>query len=69
MERRAARTILDEIEAPPRGLPAADVADRDALDEQRGSVNAFRRESYYRTVSFDGHTVHFRDLKGIRGAV
>ena len=65
MERQAARTILDEIEAAPPVPPAADVADRDALDEQPGSVNVFRREGDYWTVIFDGHTVRVRDLKGM----
>jgi hypothetical protein len=64
LERQAARTILDEIEAAPRVLPAADVADSDALSGQPGSVNAFRREGDYWTVTFDGHTVRVRDLKG-----
>ena len=36
LERQAARTILDEIEAAPPVPPAADVAHRDALDEQPG---------------------------------
>ena len=65
LERQAARTILDEIEAAPRVPPAADVADRDALDERQASVNAFRREGDYWTVTFDGHTVRVRDLKGM----
>ena len=65
LERQSASTILDEIEAVPRVLPAADVADRDALDEQPGSGNAFRREGDYWTVIFDGHTVRVRDLKGM----
>jgi hypothetical protein len=64
LERRAARTILDEIEGASRVPPTAEVADRDALDEQPGSVNAFRREGDYWTVIFDGHTVRVRDLKG-----
>lgn len=65
MERQAACTILDEIGAAPRLPPATDVANRDALDEQRESVNAFRREGDYWTVTFDGHTVRVRDLKGM----
>ena len=66
MERQAARTILEEIEAAPTVPPAADVAHRDALDEQpAASVNVFRREGDYWTVIFDGHTVHVRDLKGM----
>jgi tetratricopeptide (TPR) repeat protein len=65
LERRAARTILDEIESPIPVPPATGVADRDALDEQPGSVNAFRREGDYWTVIFDGHTARVRDLKGM----
>ena len=62
MERRAATTILDEIEAG----PAAHVAQRDARDEEAvASSNVFRREGDYWTVTFDGHTVHVRDLKGM----
>ena len=62
MERHAARTILDEIEAG----PAAHVAHRDARDEEPvASSNVFRREGDYWTVSFDGHAVHVRDLKGM----
>ena len=66
LERQAARTILEEIEAAPTASPAADVAHRDALDEQpAASVNVFRREGDYWTVIFDGHTVRVRDLKGM----
>ena len=67
LERQAARTILDGIEAAPSVAPAADVAHRDALDEQpAASVNVFRREGDYWSVIFDGHTVRVRDLKGMR---
>ena len=66
LERQAARTILEEIEAAPMASPAADVAHHAALDEQAdASVNAFRREGDYWTVIFDGHTVRVRDLKGM----
>ena len=66
LERQAARTILEGIEAAPSVPPAADVAHRDALDEQpAASVNVFRREGDYWSVIFDGHTVHVRDLKGM----
>ena len=67
LERQAARTILEGIEAAPSVPPAADVAHRDALDEQpAASVNVFRREGDYWTVIFDGHTVRVRDLKGMQ---
>ncbi len=65
LERQAARTILDEIEAAPPVPSATDVADRHALDDRSGSVNAFRRDGDYWTVIFDGHTVHLRNLKGM----
>ena len=66
LERQAARTILEEIEAAPTMSPAVDVAD-DGLDEQpAATVNDFRREGDYWTVIFDGHTVRVRDLKGMR---
>ena len=63
LEREAARTILDGIRAT---APPAHVED-DAPDEQQGtSANAFHREGDYWSVTFDGHTVHMRDLKGMR---
>jgi hypothetical protein len=62
LERQAARTILDGIEA----APAADSPRRDARDEQpAASVNVFRREGDYWTVIFDQDTVRVRDLKGM----
>ena len=67
LERQAARTILEGIEAAPSVAPAVDVAHHDALDEQpAASFNVFRREGDYWTVIFDGHTVRVRDLKGMR---
>ena len=64
LEREAARTILDAIRAT---APPAHVEDDDAPDEQRGpSANAFHREGDYWSVTFEGHTVHMRDLKGMR---
>jgi tetratricopeptide (TPR) repeat protein len=65
LERRAARTILDAIEAAPPESPPADVAEPDARDDRSGSVNAFRREGDFWTVIFDGHTARVRDLKGM----
>ena len=64
LERRAARAILDGIEAAPSPAPARlDLHD----DEQSmASVNAFRREGDYWSVTFDGDTVRVRDLKGMR---
>jgi hypothetical protein len=67
LERHAARTILDGIQAAPSRTPPARVGHRDPLDEQPvASVNAFRREGDYWSVIFDGHAVHVRDLKGMR---
>ena len=67
LERQAARTILERIEAAPSVPPAADAAHRDALDEQPvGGFNVFRREGDYWSVIFEGHTVRVRDLNGMR---
>ncbi len=67
LERQAARTILDAIEANPSVPPPVDVAHHDTLDEPpAGGVNVFRREGDYWSVIFEGHTVHVRDLKGMR---
>jgi tetratricopeptide (TPR) repeat protein len=67
LERQAARTILEGIQAAPSVRPSVDVEHQDALDEQRaGSVNVFRREGDYWSVTFEGHTVRVRDLKGMR---
>ena len=60
LERQAARTILEAIEATPSAP-----ADREALDEPVGSINVFRREGDYWTVIFDESTVRVRDLKGM----
>jgi hypothetical protein len=66
LERQAARTILEEIEADPMMRPAVDVVVHDALDGQpAASFNEFRREGDYRTVIFEGSTVRVRDLKGM----
>jgi len=67
LERQAARTILEGIQAAPPATPPEQVADHDARDEQPvAGVNVFRREGDYWSVSFDGHTVRVRDLKGMR---
>jgi hypothetical protein len=67
LERHAARTILDAIEAAPSVGPSEPVDHHDARDEQpAGSVNVFRREGDYWSVIFEGHTVRVRDLKGMR---
>ena len=67
LERQAARSILDGIRAAPSAPPAVDVAHRDAPDAQpAASLNVFRREGDYWTVTFEAQTVHVRDLKGMR---
>jgi tetratricopeptide (TPR) repeat protein len=67
LERRAARTILEGIQAASSVAPPEHVKRHDARDDQPGSsLNVFRREGDYWSVSFEGHTVHVRDLKGMR---
>jgi tetratricopeptide (TPR) repeat protein len=67
LERQAARTILDGIQAAPSMAPPVHVEHHDAPGEQPvGSVNVFRREGDYWSVIFDGRTVRVRDLKGMR---
>jgi tetratricopeptide (TPR) repeat protein len=67
LERQAARTILEGIQAAPSAAPPEHVEDHDAVDEQPvASVNVFRREGDYWTVIFERHTVRVRDLKGMR---
>ena len=66
LELHAAHTILEEIAAGPSAPPAVAVAHRDAPDEQpAASLNVFRREGDYWTVTFDGSTVRVRDVKGM----
>jgi tetratricopeptide (TPR) repeat protein len=67
LERQAARTILEGIQAAPSAAPPEHVEDHDARDEQPvASFNVFRREGDYWSVIFEGHTVRVRDLKGMR---
>jgi tetratricopeptide (TPR) repeat protein len=66
IERQAARTILEGIEAAP-SVPRPVHADHAVGDEQSGaSGNVFRREGDYWTVIFEGRTARVRDLKGMR---
>ena len=66
LELHAAHTILEEIAAAPSVPPAVAVSHRDAPDEQSAaSVNVFRREGDYWTVTFDGSTVRVRNVKGM----
>jgi tetratricopeptide (TPR) repeat protein len=64
LERRAARAILDGIEAVPSPAPAR--LDPHDDEQPMASTNAFRREGDYWSVTFDGDTVRVRDLKGMR---
>ena len=66
LERHAARTILDAIEAAPSVPPARTARTATSSTSSRPrDVNVFRREGDYWTVIFDGHTVRVRDLKGM----
>jgi tetratricopeptide (TPR) repeat protein len=65
LESRAARTILEGIEAAP--TVAVDAARPDTLDTQPDAgINVFRREGDYWSVVFERRTVRVRDLKGMR---
>ena len=67
LERNAARTILDRIEAAPPVAPVMDLGNAVVPDERPvGNSNVFRLEGDYWTVIFDGRTVRIRDLKGMR---
>jgi len=67
LERQAARTILEGIQAAPPVAPPVQVEDHDAVDERPvTSLNVFRREGDYWSVIFEGRTVRVRDLKGMR---
>jgi tetratricopeptide (TPR) repeat protein len=67
LERDAARTIIDEIRAAPLSLPVVRVeSDEPGGGQARERANIFRREGDYWSVTFDGHTVRVRDLKGMR---
>jgi tetratricopeptide (TPR) repeat protein len=67
LERQAARTILDGIQAAPSVAPPERVEHHDPRDKQPvAGFNAFRREGDYWSVSFEGHTIRVRDLKGMR---
>ena len=67
LEQSAARTILEGIEAAPPVAPQVTAVHREPTEEQpMASANVFRREGDYWTVTFEGHTVRVRDLKGMR---
>ncbi|MDQ1552844.1 MAG: hypothetical protein QOD50_2266 [Actinomycetota bacterium] len=67
LERQAARTILEGIEAASTVALPVHVEDHDAIDERPvANFNVFRREGDYWSVIFEGHTVRVRDLIGMR---
>jgi tetratricopeptide (TPR) repeat protein len=67
LERQAARTILDAIQAAPSVALTVNVGHRDPLEAQPvASFNVFRHEGDYWSVIFEGHTIRVRDLKGMR---
>ena len=66
LERQAARTILEGIQAAPAMGPAHVERDGVAEGQSVASPNVFRREGDYWSVIFEGRTVHVRDLKGMR---
>ena len=67
LEREAARTVLDRIEAEQTAADAG-AEGRDGAAEvlPDADLNVFRREGDYWSVTFEGRTVRVRDLKGIR---
>jgi tetratricopeptide (TPR) repeat protein len=67
LELKAARTVLDRIEAERTADDAVSVKrDGGADDPHDSDLNTFRREGDYWSVVFEGRTVRVRDLKGIR---
>jgi tetratricopeptide (TPR) repeat protein len=60
MERQAAHTILHDIQDAQSTAPVA------PGEQPVANANVFHREGDYWSVIFDGHTVHVRDLKGMR---
>jgi hypothetical protein len=67
LEHKAARAILERIEAARTADPGAHVEGHDERDEQsHADVNSFRHEGDYWSVVFEGRTVRVRDLKGMR---
>jgi hypothetical protein len=66
LEHQAASTILDGIDAVPTVRPAADGHPGQPDTPAAGNLDVFRRAGDYWDVTFEGHTVHMRDLKGMR---
>jgi hypothetical protein len=67
LESQAARTILAGIQTAATVTPAVKDQLDDTRDEQPvASLNVFRREGDYWSVTFERHAAHVRDLKGMR---
>jgi tetratricopeptide (TPR) repeat protein len=66
LEREAARTLLEEIREVPPTNTLVDVGTEAPRSAQaREPADFFRREGDFWSVTFDGRTVHVRDLKGL----
>lgn len=66
LERQAARTVLDGIDAAPPTDTAAHVAGREGTDDLPApDLSVFCREGDYWSLEFEGLTVRVRDLKGM----
>jgi tetratricopeptide (TPR) repeat protein len=67
LEQDAARAIFERIESAPHVEPVTPTEDsRHREDLPAPGRNAFRREGDYWSVTFEGHTVQMRDVKGMR---
>src|SRR4051794_21542361 len=66
LEREAARTLFEEIRRAPPPASPVDVGTEDLRGAPASEpAGSFRREGDYWSVTFDGRTVHVRDLKGM----
>jgi tetratricopeptide (TPR) repeat protein len=66
-ELRAARAVLERIRDVHQAGPAAHVDVAVEHEQTRAPrIDGFRREGDYWCVTFDGHTMRVRDLKGMR---
>jgi tetratricopeptide (TPR) repeat protein len=66
VERQAARTVLDGIEAAPPTHAAAHLARPDGTDDPPArDLSVFCREGDYWSLEFEGRAVRVRDLKGM----
>ena len=66
LEQKAARTVLDRIEADPTDDAVAVAREGGADELPAPDLNVLRPEGDYWSVVFEGRTVRVRDLKGIR---